>query len=1162
MTHKIILAQQKFVAGFLVFAMMCAVSPIAALAATAGATNTDQSRGGTSIEGLAQDTIGAVAAAAIACNKQRIQSGIKSLFTSAAQDATQTAADEVVASTTGTNPNQLVHLSATSSTDAAIKSIAASADAQTEKATCTNAIEKAAAGVILRQLTISTVNWINHGLNGNPFYATDTGSVLKSVGDSSIKSLNQVIGFDSKNYPFGQSVARSLALQLGSSFEQASKYSLNQVIAQQYPGMTNADFQRNFAIGGWDAWLAQTALNNNPFGFSMQAESVASSRLQDTAYSPGQDLRDQLLRSGGFYDQKVCADPNYNNNAGLAASNAATTVTQEKATAARNLDSQAADALAIAQASGNAAAIAAARARLAAADATSAQADTELTAAIASNAAVVKTAACQKWTVQTPGSVIAHALTSSLDTTNNQLINGQDLSTDITAIFDALTNQLVNKGLSSLTSNSGVSSVDYSQNSNGTTSNNQTVVIDTQANGSWSNQGSNFNVFKDIPTVIRYEDNDPKNESQGPSGCDTTPGQVTNGAGQFCKGDPSFSEGYQQILRKKLDTGRELLSNIYSFDYCIPGPHPGWQDEIESRASNFVANPNVFPASSNEGDVKKVLATWGSTVGSVVGIAAGVVAGAVLTSVGVGATLGSAVPVLGTAIGAVVGLAVGLILTQIGKNKDHENEAVYGKFIEAMLGISVEHNPDGAGRQHVNGHDPSASIITVLAARYKEAMQMVYLATDGQATAAERRAATDPSGTLPAANANLSIPDLLSVDRTEYQKIDTIKSSLAQNQAYLDSSRSIELQLVRLMGRIQNLRNLDGYPGVTAPLDLVPVIHLVGSSVVTLNKGATYVDAGATATSVPEDSTLTSKIIKTGAIDTSYPGTYTITYDVTNKAGISASQVTRSVRVIDPATGNPGPIITNNAKNISTSSNFATANVGEDISVAVRDYYKDLQAVQNLTNTSSLSDYEVELRRINNTFQQIAPYIHGPQDLKNEEAAYYVMENESKNLVDFKPDGTLNPNSLMAQCIHDTSGTTSQYIKAGGPTARVSFNFIASEDGAIGSLPAWLLEKLPPVPSFLPDWHYAMGGGGLILTGRNPFPDDGEPTYPPDLLEKELYFQGYRGQEMKMVGAEIETQASLTIDYNKLIHNDDVANFTRQPMWNSLVGLEHIVGMY
>ena len=92
------------------------------------------------------------------------------------------------------------------------------------------------------------------------------------------------------------------------------------------------------------------------------------------------------------------------------------------------------------------------------------------------------------------------------------------------------------------------------------------------------------------------------------------------------------------------------------------------------------------------------------------------------------------------------------------------------------------------------------------------------------------------------------------------------------------------------VGRIVTV--LAAPPADTTP----PVISITGSASITITEGDNYTDAGATATDdVSGD--LTSSIVTTNPVDTSIPGTYTITYTVTDAAGNTTS-VGRIVTVL------------------------------------------------------------------------------------------------------------------------------------------------------------------------------------------------------------------------------------------------------------------------
>ena len=89
---------------------------------------------------------------------------------------------------------------------------------------------------------------------------------------------------------------------------------------------------------------------------------------------------------------------------------------------------------------------------------------------------------------------------------------------------------------------------------------------------------------------------------------------------------------------------------------------------------------------------------------------------------------------------------------------------------------------------------------------------------------------------------------------------------------------------------------------VTITADVtVPVITLVGDATVSLELGSTYTDAGATAVD-NIDGTITSNIATVNTVDVNTVGTYSVTYNVSDAAGNSATQVTRTVTITEDVT--------------------------------------------------------------------------------------------------------------------------------------------------------------------------------------------------------------------------------------------------------------------
>ncbi|MCX6703224.1 MAG: DUF5011 domain-containing protein [Candidatus Zambryskibacteria bacterium] len=89
--------------------------------------------------------------------------------------------------------------------------------------------------------------------------------------------------------------------------------------------------------------------------------------------------------------------------------------------------------------------------------------------------------------------------------------------------------------------------------------------------------------------------------------------------------------------------------------------------------------------------------------------------------------------------------------------------------------------------------------------------------------------------------------------------------------------------------------------GVVVPVNTPPTITLVGANPAQVTTGQAWVEPGATATDL-EDGNITNKIVITGTVNVSIPGTYTLTYTVTDSGGLTAS-TTRQVIVSNPNGG-------------------------------------------------------------------------------------------------------------------------------------------------------------------------------------------------------------------------------------------------------------------
>ena len=125
-------------------------------------------------------------------------------------------------------------------------------------------------------------------------------------------------------------------------------------------------------------------------------------------------------------------------------------------------------------------------------------------------------------------------------------------------------------------------------------------------------------------------------------------------------------------------------------------------------------------------------------------------------------------------------------------------------------------------------------------------------------------------------------------------------ATLTPGYAMADAKAWVEAGYVPQNPALQGAAHDGGDIGAFAVVPLVdltaPVITLLGDAVVTLLRGETYVDAGATAVD-DTDGDLTAAIVTVNAVDTSVVGVYAITYNAVDAAGNPATQVTRTVNI-------------------------------------------------------------------------------------------------------------------------------------------------------------------------------------------------------------------------------------------------------------------------
>lgn len=359
-----------------------------------------------------------------------------------------------------------------------------------KKENCTDAIAYTLAKQALGQITNKTLNWINTGFGGNPFYIRNIDSFLGSVKNEQIKDYLRIA--DNIKAGDGDAVGTSVTNKI---LEMVTGRSVKTPEPSTPSEIKYDNFTKDFSTGGWDAWYRMTQLGENPIAGILST----SQQLGKNISQQQESVKQELVQGNGFLSQKKCVeyaqapgpDDDYNFNTNADGSQK-----------------------------------------------------------------------CLKYETVTPGSVIASQTQTITNSSTRQLEAADELNEVLGNFFDSLLNKLFNKGLQTLGRDSGDSfGNDFSQF--GGTGNNIVIGSNGQPiNGTGSG------------VVLPY--------NQGADDYD---------AGSFNISNPrhiaSIIKSQKTFLNRALDSQaslQKIIPNLGHLDYCLPGPHPSWQNEIGTNS--------------------------------------------------------------------------------------------------------------------------------------------------------------------------------------------------------------------------------------------------------------------------------------------------------------------------------------------------------------------------------------------------------------------------------------------------------------------------------------------------------------------------------------------------------------------------------------------------
>lgn len=412
---------------------------------------------------------------------------------------------------------------------------------------------------VVDKMTLATVDWINTGFQGQPLFLEDAGQFFGDIAKEEVNGITSWFACSGvvcdQNYPFGKMVMQSVLTQIQGNLQADMKFKMNQILANG----TYEQFRADFSVGGWAGYTSFLEPQNNPLGNYLLIKEGLGRQIAGTSANRAQRNQKQIDLSGGFLNQKKCvasgtgvengADyigplPDGTTGPGFIDPTShplipeGTTMTEDIwSTLSPEVQGQI--------------------------DASGAW-DSIETAQVYNN--LVLRSTCAKWMTITPGSLISNQLTKNFNLQTDKLINAGSLGQNLGLIFDALLNQLVEKGLRSLDQ---------------TTNGNDSVLVQ-QVNG--QNPGSSG-----------LTDPDGNSIDGQTSTAETLLG---DGLNLNIQNIQNIQNDYIQAAVAATGDIGDVIDRIRALDYCVPGPNPKWQEDSSLILSQALTNLPPPPGTS------------------------------------------------------------------------------------------------------------------------------------------------------------------------------------------------------------------------------------------------------------------------------------------------------------------------------------------------------------------------------------------------------------------------------------------------------------------------------------------------------------------------------------------------------------------------------------
>lgn len=417
----------------------------------------------------------------------------------------------------------------------------------TKKERCEDKIARYMVLQVMDKITFSTLEWINSGFEGKPFFVENPEQFFGDIVNKEILGFSAEFSGDANLFPFGETIVKSILVSFSRTAQQNMINSLNNVLAHG----TRAEWEYDFSVGGWAGYTAFVEPNNNIFGAYIESSRNLGDRLYGTKTSTAINFQRELEQGLGFLSKRTC-DQTENGGSYIPENSIQHTVVgfpeitqldQIPTNVYMYIDScgDGFDDDGDGQAD----------------DDGLCEHDEEAQISIAED--FRGRSICTNWQTSTPGHQIAQQTTKALGMSQDQLMVADEINENLGLIFDALINQFISQGLSSF----------YDSNGNYTPDNN---VAWAQING--FNPGEQQNSLPFVNVI----------------GGGVPIGGATDTEGGNFPGFITLQEDYITKATTLIGLYQQKIQKTRELDYCVPGPNPGWQVIAAQQASVYLEN--------------------------------------------------------------------------------------------------------------------------------------------------------------------------------------------------------------------------------------------------------------------------------------------------------------------------------------------------------------------------------------------------------------------------------------------------------------------------------------------------------------------------------------------------------------------------------------------